>query len=305
MDQFLDSRSLLGSLQEAFSSAMSASLSASAAPGPTAVHGSLAGRTGGTGAGAGAGPAGGGDLGDILAMCDLAASIREVRCWGSLLVLVLAATCTFPCHLRCVGCYLTRRRLRLAADGWRAAQALDRPTGPVVLTISGKNAAGQCQALYAFGGRSFSIWDAEGRQVYDSGDALERITRDAAAALAADPDSPYAFRFNTSHDNDSLDGRSPTKGPEPEGVVIGTFGGRSFAFVGLERVGGIAVFDISDPAAPVFADYLNTRNGLTGDRGPEGLALVKAEDSPTGEPLLIVGHEVSGTTVVYRIALRY
>lgn len=170
---------------------------------------------------------------------------------------------------------------------------------------SGKNAAGQCQALYAFGGRSFSIWDAEGRQVYDSGDALERVTRDAAAALAADPASPYAFRFNTSHDNDSLDGRSPTKGPEPEGVVIGTFGGRSFAFVGLERVGGIAVFDISDPAAPVFANYLNTRNGLTGDRGPEGLALVKAEDSPTGEPLLIVGHEVSGTTVVYRIALRY
>lgn len=170
---------------------------------------------------------------------------------------------------------------------------------------SGKNALGQCTALYAFGGRSFSIWDAQGRQVYDSGDALERITRDAAAALAADPTSPYAFRFNASHDNDILDSRSSTKGPEPEGVVIGTFGGRSFAFVGLERVGGIAVFDVTDPTAPVFADYLNTRHGVTGDRGPEGLALVEAQDSPTGEPLLIVGHEVSGTTVVYRIALRH
>lgn len=158
---------------------------------------------------------------------------------------------------------------------------------------AGRNAQGQCEALYAFGGRSITVWDAQVRPVWDSGDALERLTLEASQA--------GAFNFNASHDNNTLDGRSPTKGPEPEGVTIGEIAGRTYAFVGLERVGGIVTYDVSDPKAPVFVDYLNTRVGVTGDRGPEGLAFVAAKDSPTGQPLLIVGHEVSGTTVVYQV----
>ncbi|MFG5408789.1 choice-of-anchor I family protein [Piscinibacter sakaiensis] len=159
---------------------------------------------------------------------------------------------------------------------------------------SGKNAAGQCNELFAFGARSFSIWTTDLQRVYDSGDEFERRT-------SALPNVP----FNASHDNADLDARSPSKGPEPEGVVIGRFGARVFAFVGLERVGGVMVYDITTPAAASFVTYLNTRQGASGDRGPEGLLLIPAAQSPNGKPLLVVGHEVSGTTTVLQINLSY
>ena len=34
----------------------------------------------------------------------------------------------------------------------------------------------------------------------------------------------------------------PTKGPEPENVTVGTVNGRTYAFVGLERIGGVMVY---------------------------------------------------------------
>ena len=72
------------------------------------------------------------------------------------------------------------------------------------------------------------------------------------------------------------------------------------------------VYDITDPKAPVFQDYLNTRTDWTtedtesvaataGDLGPEGLAFVPAAQSPNDKPMLIVGNEVSGTTVIFGI----
>ena len=154
----------------------------------------------------------------------------------------------------------------------------------------GKNAAGQCSALYSFGARSFSIWNSSVERVFDSGEDLELLTSSLGNA-----------NFNTSHDNNTLDSRSASKGPEPEGVVVGQFGSKAIAFVGLERVGGVAVYDVTDPRAPKFMDYLNTRTGTTGDRGPEGLHLIPAAKSPNGKALLIVGHEVSGTTSVLQI----
>jgi hypothetical protein len=159
---------------------------------------------------------------------------------------------------------------------------------------SGKNAAGQCTELYAFGGRSFSIWTSSGQRVWDSGDQFEQRTK----ALANVP-------FNASHDNATLDSRSASKGPEPEGVVVGRFGSRTFAFIGLERVGGVMVYDVTVPSAPTFLSYANPRQGATGDRGPEGLTLIPADQAPGGKPLLVIGHEVSGTTTVMRIDLQY
>ncbi len=158
----------------------------------------------------------------------------------------------------------------------------------------GKNGAGQCTELYSFGARSFTIWNTDLARVYDSGDALEQLT------LAL----PNA-NFNASHDNNTLDGRSASKGPEPEGVVVGRFGAKHYAFIGLERVGGVAVYDVSNPAVPVFATYINPRTGATGDRGPEGLTLIPAAQSPNGKPLLIVGHEISGTSTVLQINLGF
>ncbi|MEQ1516221.1 MAG: choice-of-anchor I family protein, partial [Usitatibacteraceae bacterium] len=56
---------------------------------------------------------------------------------------------------------------------------------------AGKNAAGQCNELYSFGARSFSIWTTDVTRVFDSGDDLEQRTK----ALSNVP-------FNASHDND-------------------------------------------------------------------------------------------------------
>lgn len=159
---------------------------------------------------------------------------------------------------------------------------------------SGKNAAGQCNELFSFGARSFSIWTTDATRVYDSGDEFEQRTR-----------SLPNVNFNASHDNNDLDGRSASKGPEPEGVVLGRFGSKTYAFIGLERVGGVMVYDITRPTAPSFVSYFNARNGVTGDRGAEGLELIPAAQSPNGKPLLIVGNEVSGTTAVLQINLQF
>lgn len=161
-------------------------------------------------------------------------------------------------------------------------------------TRTGKNAAGECNELVTFGARSFSIWNDRLERVYDSGDQFEQLTKDL-----------LNVRFNASHDDNTLDSRSTSKGPEPEGVVVAKFGRKTFAFIGLERVGGVMVYDISNPASPVFETYLNTRDGATGDRGPEGLHLIKASDSPNGKPLLVVANEISGTTAIFQLNLRY
>lgn len=180
---------------------------------------------------------------------------------------------------------------------------------------TGKNSAGQCTGLYSFGGRSFSIWNAQtGERVYDSGDAFEVKT----AELAGKPG--FDFPFNTGHDEaDALDARSPNKGPEPESVVLQRFGKKTFAFIGLERVGGVMVYDVTSASAPRYVTYINTRagagvavknangdNGIVngGDRGPEGLIVIPAAKSPTGKPMLVVANEISGTTSLFEIGLR-
>jgi hypothetical protein len=86
-------------------------------------------------------------------------------------------------------------------------------------------------------------------------------------------------------------------------VAVASFGAKTYAFIALERVGGIMVYDVTTPTAPVFVSYLNSRDQGVGDRGPEGMVFVPADRSPSREPLLIVGNEVSGTTVVHRIRL--
>jgi len=168
-----------------------------------------------------------------------------------------------------------------------------------VSTIDGDpDGDGVYSALYAYGARSFSIRASSGKLVYDSGNRLEKVT---AGALPSDFNSDNA-------ENDSFDSRSDNKGPEPEGVTIGELNGRVYAFVGLERIGGIAVFDVTNPNGPFFVQYVNNRDfagdpeaGTAGDLGPEGLIFIPAAESPTGIPLLVVANEVSGSTTVYYV----
>ncbi|WP_353814681.1 choice-of-anchor I family protein [Agromyces sp. SYSU T00266] len=174
-----------------------------------------------------------------------------------------------------------------------------------VSTAMGLSADGSCyEELYAFGSRSFSIWTTAGEQVFDSGEDFERITHEAAPGF-----------FNSNHGESNLEGRSDDKGPEPESLAIGEVDGRTFAFIGFERVGGVIAYDITDPAASTFVTYFNNRDfsvsvdgdgvdllAAAGDLGPEGLTFIPAETSPTGEPMLAVANEVSGTTTLYAIA---
>lgn len=166
--------------------------------------------------------------------------------------------------------------------------------------------------LYSYGGRSFSIRDESGAVVWDSGSQFERYLASDTCKLGPNRDIACKLYFNSGHDEiGTLDSRSDAKGPEPEGIALGRIGDKTFAFIGLERMGGVMVYDISNPTAPLFVDYYNTRAiwdkdpesvlSTVGDLGPEGLAFVPAADSPTGKALLIVGNEVSGTTSVYDI----
>lgn len=153
---------------------------------------------------------------------------------------------------------------------------------------------GDVDELYSYGGRSFSIWDANGQLVWDSGDAI-------AQYIASN--HPTFFNCNDGLAS-KMDNRSDDKGAEPEAVAVGQLGNKFYAFVGLERQGGIMIYDITNPAAPVFEQYIhsfNTAAGTSTDVAPEGLVFVPASASHTQENLLIVSHEVSGTTVVYQI----
>jgi hypothetical protein len=156
---------------------------------------------------------------------------------------------------------------------------------------------GDFDAIYTLGGRSFSIWNADGEQVYDSGDDIEQLTA-----------VRYPLNFNAGNTDNDLDSRSDSKGPEPEAVTVGKAYGRTYAFVGLERVGGILVYDVTNPFEVEFIQYINNRDfnfdpedqlDQAGDLGPEGVHFITEEDSPTGVPLLAVANEISGTTTLY------
>jgi len=132
---------------------------------------------------------------------------------------------------------------------------------------------GDYDVLYSYGARSFSIWDLNGNLIFDSGNKIGQI---------------LAERFQGNYPA----GRDDDKGSEPESVVVGKVGGRTFAYIGLERAAGVMVFDITDPANAVYVNYFN-KNGV--DASPEGLIYIDAADSPTGKPQLISTNEPAGS----------
>lgn len=180
----------------------------------------------------------------------------------------------------------------------------------------GDGVADQYEALYAYGARSFSIWDQNSNLVYDSGDDFERIS----ASVLGD-------NFNSAHTENKGDNRSDDKGGEPEAITTGIINNRNYAFIGLERSGDLFAYEITNPFSPRFVSYYNNRDfttefeldddlanpcdveqgmecsqvAVSGDLGPESIKFVAAQDSPNGNALLIVGNEVSGTVTVYQV----
>jgi hypothetical protein len=194
-----------------------------------------------------------------------------------------------------------------------ASSLVVTPFAPATARAIQVTSSTKVKTAYSFGSRSISIWrpaNVDGvdtmDQVWDSGDQLESKTSQF-----------NALGFNgdwntTGGGTNAMDTRSPKKGPEPEGVAVGNAYGVQWMVVGMERDGGLALYDATDPLNPVFVDYINTANrsyniisgkdtGAAGDVSPEGLMFVTPDESPTGTALVIASYELSGTVGIYEI----
>lgn len=94
------------------------------------------------------------------------------------------------------------------------------------------------------GTRGWTIFNADtGKVVWDAGNSFEQL----------------AVRTGL-----HIEGRAEAKGPEPEGLAITTIGGRPVALIASERSNFVAVYDVSEPAAPRFRQILPTTPGPEG-----------------------------------------
>lgn len=144
----------------------------------------------------------------------------------------------------------------------------------IITTMGDANKDGKYEELFAFGGRSFTIWNGEsGSLVFDSKNDLDKRSND----------------FGTYDD-----GRSDDKGSEPESVVVAKMGNKNILFVGLERADTVMIYDITNPAAPQYLQSIKTADA------PEGLLFIPASKSPTKRSLVIVSSEGDGTIKIYQ-----
>jgi hypothetical protein len=120
------------------------------------------------------------------------------------------------------------------------------------------------------GSRGFTVFNTDGLVVYEAGNQLDRI----AARVGHYPDR-----------------RSDAKGIEPENVTAGTFAGDDFLFVNSERASLVYVFDVSDPAQPLFTQVLPAA------LSPEGLIAIPSRR------LLVTASEVDDRSGAVRAAL--
>ena len=149
---------------------------------------------------------------------------------------------------------------------------------------------GDIDQVFAYGGRGISIFkqNADGTitKVRETGGEFEAI-------IARD----FATRFNIDTaeggGGGAIDNRSDNKGPEPEGVDIGVINGRTYAFVSLERAGGVMIYDITDPANASFVGYNPPAAGE--GNAPEVTKFISAADSPTGTALVLTANEGNST----------
>lgn len=157
------------------------------------------------------------------------------------------------------------------------------------------NQDGYYEEIHVFGGRSFSIFDGETHQlVADNGMDFELITAQSPI---------FKGIFNASNSNSTFKNRSDDKGPEPEGVATAVINDKVYAFIALERIGGVMVYDVTTPSAPIFVDYKNNRDTAQfgGDLGAEGIIFIDSASSPTNKAYVLVANEVSSTVSVFEV----
>lgn len=172
------------------------------------------------------------------------------------------------------------------------------------LTVTGRagdtDGDGDIDEIMMAGSRSFSIWSAADMKLqYDSKNDFERYTA---------TDTQWRRYFNASNTTGApaIKNRSDNKGPEPEGVAIGVINDTAYAFIALERTGGVMVYNVQNPLKPVFVDYINTRLPAGGgDLGSEGILFIPANESPTGKHMIVLSNEVSATVSMYEVSGTY
>lgn len=155
---------------------------------------------------------------------------------------------------------------------------------------------GDFDQLYTYGARSFTIWDTDGKVVFDSGDDIALITAQV-----------HGEAFNNDEDENKGDTRSDAKGAEPEALALGKINGRTYAFIGLERMSGIMVYDITNPADAKFVDYFYNRGTvegekISGDLAPEGMKFIAATQNTPAR--LVIGNEISGSVAIWEIKVK-
>ena len=164
-----------------------------------------------------------------------------------------------------------------------------------VSSIDGDTDAGTAglEEIYTFGGRGFTIFkqeaDGDVVKVFDSGGEFEKIIASQYPAL---------FNNNQTGDASTFDTRSDDKAGEPEGITVANLGGRFYAFVALEREGGVMVYDVTNPDDAEFTTYLPSS---TTHLGPETVQFIAAADSPTGQNIILTTNEISGTIQVFSV----
>lgn len=158
--------------------------------------------------------------------------------------------------------------------------------------------------LFGIGSRSFSIYDTAMNLIYDSGSDLEKITYNYYNDATSNHYLPDAFNSdNEGGPQTSLKNRSDNKGPEPEAIHAHWIGDSLYAFISLERIGGIMVYNITNPYDVRFVTYNNNRDfgaDFT-DLGPEYMAIIPKSQNNTGMDVIIHAHERSGTLVFWGI----
>lgn len=154
---------------------------------------------------------------------------------------------------------------------------------------------GDIDVLHSYGSRSFTIYDAAGNVVFDSGESFEQIIAERRPANAFNNDDYPSDNANVVDEN-----RSDNKGPEPEAITVGEIDGHTLAFIGLERDSGIMIYDITNPAQARFLQYVEGQGN--GNVSPEVVTFISAQDSGTGLPQIAVSYEISGTTALYDLA---
>lgn len=121
------------------------------------------------------------------------------------------------------------------------------------------------------GTRGWSIFDTDGKLVWDAGNS---------------------FEYEAIRHGQFPEDRAGKKGAEPEGLAVATYDGTPYVFVGSERGNFVNVYDASDPAYPRFVQLLPSSNG------PEGILTVPQRN------LLVVSSETDEPDVRVRASVQ-